>query len=1262
MPYAGTIPVGLGGKITINAYATETGYQQSGLVSATFTLNLPTAPAPVITPASGSYSGPQTVTIVDAAPNTTVYYTVDGSVPTTASPVYKGPITVSASAVVSAIVTASGYATSGIASSQYFIASSQSSFIYTVAGSQNPGYAGDGGPATVASLNDPYASLSDSAGNLYIADTGNNVVRRVDGQTGIITTVAGTGIGGYGGDGGPATSAQLWNPSGLALDGAGNLYIADRRNLLVRKLALGTGLITTVAGSTTATSLGDNGPATSALLTGPVGLALDSAGNLYLADVYRVRKVTAMTGTITTVAGGGSGTTNGDGGPALSASLGYATGVALDPANNLYIADAGNSVVRKVTAATGIITTVAGSPQSSPYNSPVSFSGDGGPATSAHLSEPYAIAIDASGNLYIADEYNGAIREVFASSGIITTVAGIPPKLCSSVGGDGGSSVNAALCDATGVSLDGAGNILIADSATNRIRKALKSAAPPTSTTASPIFSVPGGTYASAQQVAITDATPGATIYVTVNGGPATTAGQGYFGPIGLTGSGTLQAVAVAPGYLPSAPVSATYTIASQPTAVMSTVAGTGVYGGSGAGGPATSANLTEVTDVAFDSAGNLYLPDPRNSVVWKVAANTGTISVAVGTLGYGASYGGDGGLATQTSLINPAHVTVDSGDNLYIADTSASAIRKVAAQTGLISTYAGGGNYNSTLGDGQPATLAYLSEPEGMTIDPAGNLYIADLGNGRIRKVTASTGIISTVAGGSNAGGPLGDGGKAVGATLASPFDVKADSVGNLYIADLGNGRTRFVNQSTGIITTVAGNGNFGRSGDGGPAKSAELAPYGLALDKAGNLYIANYPNVVRMVSSGSGVITTVAGTGYTGFGGDGGSATMANLNQPTGLAFDKSGSLYIADQLNDRVRKVTFSAAVPVAATPTFSLPAGSYVGSQTVSIADATTASTIYYTTDGSSPTTASSLYSGPITVSASETIRAVAVAARFTQSSTGSAAYVISVPVTPTISLQTSQDPSLVANPIAFSVKVAATTGTPSGSISFLDGTTQLGSAALSGGATTYTISTLAAGSHSISAVYSGDQMFSAATSASLVQVVTSTAIGIANGGSSSATVSAGGQATYALVLVPPSTGPALSLTVSGLPTGATATFSPATIPAGSAATNVTLTVGIPTTFVAQGERKTSLLALPSTLLALVLLPFSRRMRKTAQRWLWLVVLAILGAGISGGLSGCAGSASTPPTTMTPTPHIYTLTITATSGSFSQSSNLILTVNQ
>jgi sugar lactone lactonase YvrE len=331
-----------------------------------------------------------------------------------------------------------------------------------VAGDGSRGFSGDGGPATSASLSQPYGVAVDGSVNLYIADRSNSRIRRVDATTGIITTVAGNGSYGFNGDGGPATAASLFAPAGVALDGSGNLYIADTGNHRIRRVDATTGTITTVAGDGSSGFSGDGGPATSASLSQFYGVALDGSGNVYIADVAndRIRQVDVVTGTITTVAGDGSRGFSGDGGRATAASLNAPTGVTVDSSGNLYIADSRNYRVRRVDVAAGIITTVAG-------NGIYGFSGDGGPATAASLSFPWGVALDGSGNLHIADTNNNRIRRVDAS-GIITTVAG---DGIYGFSGDGGPATAASLRSPTGVALDGSGNLYIADTNNNRIRR-----------------------------------------------------------------------------------------------------------------------------------------------------------------------------------------------------------------------------------------------------------------------------------------------------------------------------------------------------------------------------------------------------------------------------------------------------------------------------------------------------------------------------------------------------------------------------------------------------------------------------------------------------------------------------------------------------------------------------------------------------------------------------------------------------------------------
>jgi sugar lactone lactonase YvrE len=270
--------------------------------------------------------------------------------------------------------------------------------IATVAGNGNYGKSGHSGPATSAEFYSDYAVATDASGNLYIVDGGDAVVLKVTASTGNMSTVAGKGTEGYSGDGAAATNAELNWPNGMALDSSGNIYIADSGNCRIRKVTVSTGVITTVAGNGNYGYSGDGAAATSAALNSPQGVAVDSSGNLYIADSGNrvVRKVTASSGIISTVAGTGAAGYTGDGGAATSAELALPESVAVDGSGDIYIADANNNVVRYVKASTGVITTVAG-------NGTAGYLGDNGAATSAELNSPQGIALDGSGNLYIAD-------------------------------------------------------------------------------------------------------------------------------------------------------------------------------------------------------------------------------------------------------------------------------------------------------------------------------------------------------------------------------------------------------------------------------------------------------------------------------------------------------------------------------------------------------------------------------------------------------------------------------------------------------------------------------------------------------------------------------------------------------------------------------------------------------------------------------------------------------------------------------------------
>lgn len=319
----------------------------------------------------------------------------------------------------------------------------------------------------------PSAVVFDAAGNLYFAESGRHLIRKID-TLGNITTVAGTGAQGFSGDAGPATSATLDSPAGLALDNANNLYIADTHNHRIRKLDLITGILTTIAGSTPGFS-GDTGPATSAQLNLPTALALDAANDLYIADTgnHRIRKLNLATSIISTIAGIGTQGYAGDNGPAMSAAIDSPTGLAVDSVGNIYLSDTHNHRVRKIIASTGNIATVVG-------NGSPGFSGDTAPSNSATLALPHGLSLDAAGNLYLADTANNRIRRIDAISGVITTVVGDGTQALS---GDGGPATAASLDSPTATSLAPSSLLTVADTGNQRIRQLTAQPAPNTTIT-----------------------------------------------------------------------------------------------------------------------------------------------------------------------------------------------------------------------------------------------------------------------------------------------------------------------------------------------------------------------------------------------------------------------------------------------------------------------------------------------------------------------------------------------------------------------------------------------------------------------------------------------------------------------------------------------------------------------------------------------------------------------------------------------------------
>jgi len=587
------------------------------------------------------------------------------------------------------------------------------------AGNGSQAYSGDGGVATAAALN-LYESGNeneggvavDAAGDLFIADSGNNVVREVAASTGIITTIAGNGQPGYSGDGGAATGAALQDPIGIAVDANGDVYVSDRYNCVVREVVASTSIIKTIAGTGQCGASGDGGPATKAGLSNPGGLAFDAAGNLYVVDQGNVREIDTSTGIIRTV---------------IQATTAYsAIGLAFDGSGNLFMADS-DGAVWKVPVGGHTPIDVAGSHSVCPTGS----NGDGGTATAACLHAVTDVVVDPAGDLYISELAD--IRKVDAATGVIQTFAGNGYQSWS---GMGGPAAQAELFEPTSVALDSAGDLVIADSENQAVEKV--------SGATGVIQTVVGGlAYGSSPLQAATD--NAGNIFI-ANG----TIINGNLSPL-------LSEVPAATGII-------------QPLA---NIPGSSVF---------------------VDGAGDLYVSGLLGNDVSEVVAGTGQIKTIAG--GAQSGYSGDGGLAASATLNNPEGVFVDASGDVFIADSYNNAIREVEAATGNIRTVAGGtasacSNATDSVGDGCLASQALLNAPSSVYVDTAGNLFIADRQNNRVREVKAGSGIIQTLAGDGTCG-YSGDGGAASQAQLCLPESLAGDASGDIVVADYNNDAIR--------------------------------------------------------------------------------------------------------------------------------------------------------------------------------------------------------------------------------------------------------------------------------------------------------------------------------------------------------------------------------------------------------------------------------------------------------------------------------------
>ena len=678
--------------------------------------------------------------------------------------------------------------------------------IVTVAGTGLPGFLSAGALATKSNLTEPHGVAVDAEGNLIIADTYNHRIARVDAK-GILTPIAGTGSAGFGGDGGPGPGASFNTPAYVAVGPDGSVYVCDHDNFRIRKISP-SGIVQTVAGSGKDGFAGDGGPATVASINAPVGIALDAAGNLYVADEgnHRIRKVDTN-GIISTIAGTGEGRYSGDGAPATYASLNHPHDVCIAPDGSLYIADQFNHRVRKVDAA-GIIHTVAGT--GTPGRT-----GDGGPAIEARLHNPQFVTLDADGNLYISDWLNSCIRMV-DKQGLIWTVAGeaeVPGFY-----GDGGPAPKALLNGPRKAAISG-DRMFIADMGNRRVR----------------MVKLPVPRPEPVRPAWQNTPSPGSIETVVGNGIP------GAFG-VGLRGPEvslkTPHGIAAdEEGDLYIADYNNHRIVLVDTKGMVSTICGVGRRQYSGDGGSASLAGLNGPADVRVDSEGNIYIADYDSHRLRKIDT-AGIINTLAGT--GEAGFSGDEGPAGSARLDHPVAVAFDSSGTVYIADRNNHRVRRVD-KGGRIHTVAGtgAGGYG---GDGAPGQYALLNVPRGVTVDGQGNLYITEEEGRRLRKVDPA-GIITTVAGTGRAEFS-GDGGRALSAGLNMLRGVVVDQAGNIYLADGSNHCVRRI-APDGTITTIAGIGGVpGFLGDGGRADRALLYwPSGLALH-GNHLYIADSDN----------------------------------------------------------------------------------------------------------------------------------------------------------------------------------------------------------------------------------------------------------------------------------------------------------------------------------------------------------------------------------------------------------------------------------
>ena len=1052
---------------------------------------------------------------------------------------------------------------------------------------------GDGCPVTSGNVTvgvapDLHDVVVDPQGNIFFIDsTGSvGVVRRIDARSGIITLYAGNLSGGqpkvacptvidkYGdfcqandGKGNvtpvlvpPATTAapylytaNLGKFRGLGIAPNGDLYLANYSNNLIHRISRATGVFSLVAGSLTGTPstpsteiglagyTGDGGPATAvptgtpssaALLHAPRGVAIDAAGNLYIADSTNnvIRKVTAASGIITTIAGSTASTAGvtGDGGPATAALLSTPEDVELSPAGDIFIADQANAKVRVIyeggAAAASLINAVNGTSGTPVVGSIYTVMGGPIPSPSGSTPLPYTrgsivkansltagarkIALDLRGNLYVADSTNDVIWFVDATSGFMRSVAGTYAVSTSTsapcVGaadnfGDNCPGNNAILNPNSemGTAVDAFGNVLISDTGNKLIRRV----------TTNQVFA-PTATGKTLSQTLLIHYAPGDTAglapYLITGSGDFTLAVQPC-NPTNVDGTTDCPILVTFAPTLPGIDTAGLKITSAKGQVSNFGLSGTGM-GAAVAFDPGNAtllvSGLNGAQGVAQDGAGNTYIADTGNNRILQINA-AGQVKTFAGT--GTAGFTGDGAAATLAMLKAPRAVTVTRTGAVYLADTGNNVIRRVDPLTGFISTVAGNGTVCTTAidptGDGCLATQATLAQPSGLAADADGNVFLSDTGNNAVRELTTG-GYLESIATGLN--GPTG---------------LAVDTNRNLYVADTGNNYIKQIGANGGV-TPVAGNGTVASSSSNttGPANSAAVsAPTGVAVDPAGNLYIADTGGAaVRVVSQGQ-IANIVGAIGASGTGTLPGSEYNVQLSAPSGVAVSSTGNLIVLDSGNNRaiainrdLVNVDFGLTNLNVPSPTAQITE-SATGNSTATLGNST-----QFTTSG---TTASftllpSGMNGCNTTTALSPQAGCNLVAQFTPTVPGtvsatymeSQAAVVNNPV-PAINLtgtgavlSPTTSTTVVTSPptgapqyaIPFTVTTTITAPTcnssapscmPSGTVTFsADGKQVLLPVPLSStGTAAQVISGLSVGTHTISAVYSGDSFYASSTS-------------------------------------------------------------------------------------------------------------------------------------------------------------------------------------